>query len=311
MSSTMLAAYGLGAAPTTTLWTDLNRGAAALVSPLRGPLDAVLKTAGVSTSDRRKITTRPLDAMLDLFDPILAPVGRAVDRVMRSRGATQSFFGTRINLTRIQPGDARADVSTRNLLASLRTIQAFIVLLWSQPDGLIYEMGREGLNMASQVGNAVANTAATVSKNVSNTAGAAVKAVTDTVQNIGKGVADFFGLGEGLGGEPVTVAATAAATGVAATAGAALQTAISAAITAIVGAIGAGITVAITNAVGRDRDDEGSPGQDAATRTVVLAPAGTPGGSFNAAAAQRSKDNTLLYVGGAAAIIAAVVIATR
>ena len=315
--STMLAPYGLGAAATTSLWSDCNQVAAKALSPVKGALDTVLKTAGVAAADRTKITTRPLDAMLDIFDPIEDAVGRAVDRVMKSRGATQTFFGTKINLTRVQAVDKRGDVSTQNLLKSLRTMQAFIVLLWTQPDGLIYEMAREGLDIANDAGKLVTSTAASAASAISKEAGKAVKAITDAAQAAADAAKNFFGLGAvGSLGEPVTAVAATAATGAAATAGAALETGIMAAITAIIGALMGGATKVVTDMISGDGDDDDDDAPAASTSMTtspyanqILRPTTS---TVVVPTSSGASNNTALYVGlGAGAIALALFMSRR
>lgn len=307
----MAMVQGLGGLDVTA-WSSANKTASRILSPLRGPIQAALDAAGVPKTESAKIVSAPLDFLLDLFDPIENAVGRAVDRVMAKKGATQTFFGTKINLTRVQAVDRKADASVQNLLRSLRTIQAFIVLLWTQPLELAGSMLQEGLDIASTVAQNVTKAGGDAAAAVSKAAGDVVKNVSNTVSAAGDAVKDFFGF-DGLGdlGEPVTVATTAAATGLAATAGAALETAIAAVITSIVTALGTAGAMAVTNAT---TPKPAAPKVTAApvsfrpTTTIIrtsTAPAQTATPLFV------QKDNTMLYVGGAAALAGILFLATR
>jgi hypothetical protein len=132
--------------PVSSFWSDWNRACASTLAPFAGVIDAL----PLSTSDKKKLRTRPLDALMDIFDPVEDMIGRVVDHVIAKKGAKQNYFGTMRDVRRVQAIDKRADVSTQNLLRRLRTIDAFIVLMWTQPVELAATMAAEGVSMVTK-----------------------------------------------------------------------------------------------------------------------------------------------------------------
>lgn len=203
---------------TNSFWSDWNKTASVLTKPLAGPL----KAAGISASRVQEITERPLDAFLDVFDPVEDRIGAAVDRVMAKKGYTQNYFGKNINLRRVQGVDRKGDKSTRNFMKRLRTVQAFIVLMFTQPGQLAIEMAFEGFDLVGDIAKAVGN----MIKSAGEAAGEAAGNVAKGVENGVKSVVSFFVGGVGLGhysgnysgyytgiGEPVEIAAGAGVAG--------------------------------------------------------------------------------------------------
>jgi hypothetical protein len=205
--------------PTSSFWSDWNRQTASSLAPILGAFTALPLPTAIKT----KFRTRPLDALLDLFDPVEDAVGRAVDRVIAKKGFKQNYFGETRDVRRVHPIDKRADNATQNLMRRLRTMDSFIVLIWTQPVDLAAEMAREGINI-------VAN----VAKNVTNAAEDAFTALKRA-----------FGVG-GLGDGGVVTAPTAAGavTTLAASLGVVLDVALVEAIFTIVSMITGGLATA-------------------------------------------------------------------
>lgn len=187
-------------------WADINRQAAQMLRPVLVPMADALRVAKAPADVRAKLVSRPLDALLDIFDPVEDAVGRAVDRVIARKGATQNFFGKRVNIARRQPADARADASTQNLIRSFRTIRAFIVLFWTQPLELAQELLREGIDITQEV----AKQAATAAKTAAT---AASRAAQNTWESFARLFSPVSGLGQTGAGEGAAPPAVAAAGG--------------------------------------------------------------------------------------------------
>lgn len=223
---------GLGAVD-LDLWSKLNASAGKALQPFARTIDEALKASGAPADIRTKIVSRPLDAILDIFDPIEDAVGRAVDRVIARKGAVQNFFGQRRDITRVQAVDRKADASTQNLLRSLRTIDAFMILFWTQPLELAQEMAKEGIDIATDAAQTMQQTAAATGDAIARAAGDAWQNVSSFFSGIDLGeLATALGVGAALG---LTGAAAAAVDGI-----------IVVTIGAIVTAVGAAITEAIT-----------------------------------------------------------------
>ncbi len=212
--------------PVTSFWADWNKQFAKVMVPFV----PAINTAPLSVEMKVMLKTRPLDAVLDLFDPIEERIGRAVDRVILKKGATQNYFGKLRNIKRTQPIDAKADASTQNLMKTLRTIDAFVVLFFTQPVELAAECLKEGIDIA---GHAVAS--------VKQAGAEALKAGGAALNE----VSSWFGIGAADGG---VVSAPAAVTATA-TAGAGIDAAITATLAAITTILTAAATAAATAAV--------------------------------------------------------------
>lgn len=191
--------------PVTSFWTTWNQSAAQIVQPFAVVIDAL----PIPSGDRAKMKSRPLDALLDIFDPIEDAIGRAVDKVLAQKGNTQNFFGKNMNLKRVQSVDSKADASTRNMMKTLRTIQAFYVLMFTQPIEFAGALLSEGVNVVGGIAQAAADVAGEIAKR----AGEGAAEVLETAGEVASAVVSFFGLGSvhGLGTAAVDDAAVAGA----------------------------------------------------------------------------------------------------
>lgn len=197
--------------PVPSFWTTWNASAAQITAPFAGAINAL----PIPSLLRSKLRSRPLDAMLDIFDPIENAVGRAVDKVLAQKGSTQNFFGKNMNLRRVQAVDAKADASTRGLMKTLRTIEAFYVLLFTQPVEFAAALLSEGVNVVGDLAQAAGDLAAQAAKAAGDAAADVIEAAGDAVD----AVASFFGLGSVQGlGDGGAVSGPAAAAGASAAA---------------------------------------------------------------------------------------------
>ncbi len=217
--------------PISSFWSNLNQTAAQAVKPFAGAVNAM---TFLTVAQRNQIINAPLDALLDMFDPIFDHVGAAVDRVLAKKGNVQNYFGSNKNLQRVQANDLKSDAVTQDLLKKLRTIEAFVVLFFTQPIDLAGEMLKEGLDIAQSAGQVVGQ----VATNVASAIGKDATEVMQASTNAASTVASWFGLGHfsyalGDGGLVSGPTAATAATGVTATAGAGVEGGVSATITAI------------------------------------------------------------------------------
>lgn len=197
--------------PVTSFWGTWNQSAATITQPFAVLIDAL----PIPALTRSKLKTRPLDALLDVFDPIEDAVGRAVDKVLSQKGNVQNFFGKNMNVARVQPVDAKADASTRNLMRSLRTIQAFYVLSFTQPVEFAGALLSEGVNLVGDVARAAGD----VAQELASRAGAAAADALEAAGNVADAVSAFFGLGSfalGVTGPDDAAVASAAGATVAA-----------------------------------------------------------------------------------------------
>lgn len=224
--------------PTSSFWSTWNQSAAQITAPFALVIDAL----PIPALSRSKLKSRPLDALLDIFDPIEDAVGRAVDKVLSQKGNTQNFFGKNMNLKRVQPVDAKADASTRNIMKMLRTIEAFYVLSFTQPLEFAAALLGEGINLAADLARASADVAAKIAQ----VAGDAAADVLEAAQNAADAVASFFGLGgvNGLG-DAGAVSAPAAAAGATVAAAPAEVAILDAVLAALAGIIAGALDTAI------------------------------------------------------------------
>lgn len=195
--------------PTSSFWGTWNQSAAQIVQPFAGLIDAL----PIAAATRSKMKSRPLDALIDIFDPVEDAVGRAVDKVIQQKGPVQNFFGKNMNVARVQPVDTKADASTRNIMKTLRTIQAFYVLSFTQPVEFAAALLSEGVNLVGDVARAAADVAQTLAERAGAAAAQALEAAGDAAD----AVSAFFGLGGfALGDGGASAAATVAGSTVAA-----------------------------------------------------------------------------------------------
>ena len=181
--------------PVTSLLTDWNAEGKKLLAPLA---PAVRGATALPYSWREKIVNRPLDAFIDLFDPVEDAFGRAIDRVIRKHvpSGKINWFGKMENISRNPPEDNVFDISTRNFVRRLRTIRAFIGLFFAKPVELAYECAVEGIDITAKVAEGIGDAVSAAAK----AAGEVVEEVGKKAQEAVDGVVDFFkGLG-GLGG---------------------------------------------------------------------------------------------------------------
>lgn len=231
---------------TSSFWAGWNREGAKVTSVFKGAIES----SGLPKDVQKKLLERPLDAMLDLADPVEDRLGAAIDRVIASKGAVQNLFGTPKDVRRVQDIDKKADVSTQNLLKRLRTLDSFLTLFYTQPAALAFEMGVEGFDLVGDAAKAVADMAEKAGKAVG-------KAASEVQKNIEEGVktvASWVGLGSlGDGGVVSGPAAAGGLAGVAAAIGIPVELLISAIVSIIVGVIGAAITGGVAIATSGDQ----------------------------------------------------------
>lgn len=245
---------------TTSFWTDWNREAARAFRPV----STALRSLEIIPRDlREKLVTRPLDALLDVFDPLFdrvaAPCRRTMNKYLRG-GRRVEWFGKYIDIRISQPRiDDKCDVSTKNLLKKLRTIQAFIVCFLKKPLEFAGECIKEGIDIVGDVAGQVGAAVGEAVENIGKAAQAAGKAVGDVVDKAVKeaekaaaGVASFFGGLVGLSGysdgglgEPFTIIAGAVAGAITTIAGVITEAVILAVIAGIVTIVTALIVVGI------------------------------------------------------------------
>ena len=234
--------------PVTSFMSDWNRQASRAIQPVA----AAIRALDVMPRDlREKMIARPLDALLDIFDPIFdrvaAPCRRTMQRHLNG-GRRVEWFGQYIDIRIEQPLiDNSVDVSTKSFLKKIRTMQAFIVCFLKKPLEFAGECLKEGIDIvgdvAGAVGQAVGNAAETIGKATKAVSDAAKKAADEAAKAVA-GVASFFGNAFGLSGglgEPASAISAAIASAITAIAGVITENVI----LAIIGAIGAAIATAI------------------------------------------------------------------
>ena len=191
----------------TSVLTDWNREAAKAMRPVA---PAILGLDLLSRSMREKLINRPIDALLDLFDPLFStlavPCKRTMDLHLKG-GRRVEWFGQYLDIRINQPAiDNRLDVSTRNFVKKLRTIQAFIICFLKKPLEFTGECLKVGIdlatNVAKSVGKAVDSAVRSIGK-AAQDAGAAVgdlaAKAADEAGKAAAGVAAFVGGIFGLG----------------------------------------------------------------------------------------------------------------
>lgn len=230
--------------PVTTFWSDWNRQTARAVQPVA----AAIRSLDLLPRDlREKMVTRPLDALLDIFNPLFDRVAAPCRRTMRQHlrgGRRVEWFGRYIDIRIEQPLiDNAADESTKTLLRKLRTIQAFIVCFLKKPVEFAGECLKEGVDIvgdvAGAVGKAVGSAVETIGRaaqEAGRAAGDVAKKAADEAGKAAAGVASFFGNAFGLSG--LGEVATA------------ISGAIAAAITTIAGVVTEGVLITIISTIG-------------------------------------------------------------
>ena len=157
----------------TSVLTEWNREAAKALRPVA---PAIRGLDLLSRSMREKLINRPIDALLDLFNPLFStlavPCKRTMDLHLKG-GRRVEWFGQYLDIRISQPTiDIRLDVSTRNFVKKLRTIQAFIICFLKKPLEFTGECLKAGIDLATNVAKSVG------------------KAVDSAVMSIGKAAQD-------------------------------------------------------------------------------------------------------------------------
>lgn len=208
------------------------------------PLAPIIKALpGVPVSIKNKIVSRPIDALIDILDPIEAALIRVTKRINKSTGKmTRKVFFSEVDMRQVDDWApsvrSKLDGSLKNLLRRLLSLNHFIALFWDEPLLLAAEMYAEGYDIADGMTKSLAkkfglseqqakgvvalmHSAVPIkSTHVLQMAkagtaawGAAERAAKDaqkTAQGAASAVANFFGLGDGgVVSVPAAVSATA------------------------------------------------------------------------------------------------------
>lgn len=114
-----------------TLLDKWNNNLRQMIAPVAGGFSAL----PFSEADKTKLRNRPLDFLINLFDPVEDFVATTISEVIARTGGNplRQYFDKLVDLRRDQPGDAKYDASTLNLLRRLRTINGCFVLMLNQP----------------------------------------------------------------------------------------------------------------------------------------------------------------------------------
>lgn len=194
--------------PVGSLWSDWNQEGAKALRPVAG---AIRSFTLLPVALREKLLTRPLDALLDLFNPLFARLAAPCRRTMQQHlrgGRRVEWFGKYLDIRIDQPAiDNKLDASTKNLLRKLRTIQAFIICFIKKPLEFAGECLKEGIDIVSDVAGAVGGAVGGAVESIGNAAKAVGEAVGDVAKRAAEeaskavaGVASFFGSLTGLSG---------------------------------------------------------------------------------------------------------------
>lgn len=234
--------------PVTSFLSDWNQQASRAIQPVA----AAIRALDMMPRDlREKMISRPLDALLDIFNPIFdrvaAPCRRTMQRHLNG-GRRVEWFGRYIDIRIEQPLiDNSVDISTKTFLKKIRTMQAFIVCFLKKPLEFAGECLKEGIDIvtdvAGAVGQAVGGAVEAIGKASKAVSDAAKKAADEAAKAVA-GVASFFGNAFGLSGglgEPATAISAAIASAITVIAGVITENVL----IAIIGAIGAAIATAI------------------------------------------------------------------
>lgn len=182
-------------ADVTSPWAQWNANGAAMLAPVK---NVILNIPVLPKPFLEKIVSRPLDALIDLLDPILNRLEKAEKRVLDKHlngGRHVEFFGKYYDLRLSQEIDSYMDASTLNITKTLRVIGNFFVLWWKKPLELIAECFAEGVDLAKDVaknvGEAVTTTLISTGKAVSD----AVEEGVDAAAGVASTVMGWLGLG--------------------------------------------------------------------------------------------------------------------
>jgi len=213
-------ADGKVSVPITSFLADWNKEAAKALRPVMRALKNLDLPPFI---DKRKLETRPLDFVIDIFDPVLDRFEAACNRTQRQHipKGVVDWFGKKIDIRISQPGDQRMDASTRNFVRKMRIIQSFILLFFNKPLELAGECLKEGVDLAGDIGREVGQA-------VDKTLREAGKTAQKAAEEAGKAVAGAFdwikgATGLGYFGEAATAGTGAAAAGTTAAGGVAIE----------------------------------------------------------------------------------------
>jgi hypothetical protein len=187
-------ADGKVAVPITSFLTDWNKQAAEVLRPV---MRALRNVPMPSFIDKRKLENRPIDFILDVFNPVFDRFEAACVRTQRQhvpRGKVE-WFGKTIDIRIDQPGDERMDASTRGFVRKMRIIQSFILLFFTKPIELAGECLKEGVDLAGDVARDVGKAVDDTLKQAGKTAQAAAQEAQKAVA----GAVDWFKSVTGLG----------------------------------------------------------------------------------------------------------------
>lgn len=194
--------------PVASFLTDWNREAARAMRPLA---PAIRGLDLLPRALRDKMINRPLDALLDLFNPLFGvlatPCKRTMDLHLKG-GRRVEWFGKYLDIRISQPAiDDKLDISTRNFVKKLRTIQAFIICFLKKPLEFTGECLKAGIDLATNVAQSVGKAVDSAVMSIGKAAQDAGKAVGDlaaqAADEAGKAAAaagSFFGnIGKSMG----------------------------------------------------------------------------------------------------------------
>lgn len=194
----------------TSPWSEWNAAIARLISPVKQQILAIPVLSGPV---KRKIVERPLDAVIDIFDPLVDRLARAEQRVLTKHlngGRSVEFFGSRLDLRLTQEIDARMDESTKNITRKLRILRNFFVLWWKKPLELVFECLAEGVDLVKDTVESIGKAIEDGLVAVGETAQKAAEEAGEVVSGVVGGIASFFGLGTTGGAVEAPAAGTAA-----------------------------------------------------------------------------------------------------
>jgi len=191
--------------PVGSFMSDFNREASRLMAPFSG----VIAALPIPRDVRHDLRHAPIDALMNIFDPIEDAVGRAVDRTLAKKGNHQNYFGTVVNVKRVQTVDLKTDASSQNFMRRFRTMRAFFILVITQPIEFAAQLLQEGINIVGEGATAIGKVASDFATAAGKITADIVKATADAAGS----VAAWFGLGGlgaygGLGVEPTSIASS-------------------------------------------------------------------------------------------------------
>lgn len=161
-------------------WVDANKNAANALKPAKD----IINSLPISSKDKDKLRTRPLDALIDILDPVEDFFAAAISKTIARKGATYEFFGKKIDVRVIRRGE-RLPPDVANITRSLRILNATIVLIWKAPVEFAQELANQGIKVTSQMFSAATAGAQGFLKSIGlGAAGADDAAIGATVTSI-------------------------------------------------------------------------------------------------------------------------------